>query len=192
MNKPATTDWFISDLHLGHKNSISFMRGNGEPLRPFANVDEMDDAIIDNINSKVKQNDRLYLLGDVTMPKTAIHKLARINGKKILIPGNHDHNFSLYNGIIDKILVYAQYKDNTILSHVPVHESQLTRWTRNIHGHTHEQHIVDLQTNKRDIRYYNVSCDCYSHGIPGTKEYHSGMNFFPKSYDEIRAELGFD
>lgn len=180
--------FFISDLHLGHKNSIGFMRRDGSPLRPFANIDEADETIIANINSKVSPKDKLYIVGDATMPKSAIHKLARINGSKRLILGNHDHRVSLYDDIMDKVAAYAEF-DGTIISHVPVHTSQVDhRWRANIHGHTHDHHVL-INDTKRDVRYYNVSIDCYAHGEPGDYDYHSGMNFFPKSWDEIRKEL---
>lgn len=179
--------WFISDLHLGHKNSIDFTRHDGTPLRPFANTDEMDETIIYNINSRVNVKDRLYILGDATMPKSAIHKLARIKGTKTLILGNHDHRVSLYEGIMHSVKAYQEF-DGNILTHVPVHTSQLGRWKRNIHGHLHSEHVMLTQT-LRDYRYYNVSVDAYAFGSKDDPDYHSGMNFFPKSYDEIKAEL---
>jgi calcineurin-like phosphoesterase family protein len=186
--------WFISDLHLGHKNSIGFTREDGSPLRPFADTDEMDEHLIQNINSKVRPRDRLYMLGDVTMPKSAIHKLARINGVKTLILGNHDHKVSLYDGIMHSVKPCQEF-DGHILTHIPVHTSQIGRWKRNIHGHLHSGtvYVNSITKNlKRDIRYYNVSCDYYGWGGEGHPEYHSGMHFFPKAYEDIKKELYLD
>ena len=50
--------WFTSDLHLGHVNVLQFQN------RPFADIDEMNEALIANINAKVKKNDELWILGD--------------------------------------------------------------------------------------------------------------------------------
>lgn len=180
--------FFCSDLHLGHLNSLTFTRDDDSPLRPFHDVDDMNWQIIENINSRVGHKDNLYILGDATMPKWAIPLLSYINGKKKLIVGNHDHRASLYDGIFSTIVAYAEF-DGCVLSHVPVHTSQLdVRWKRNIHGHLHANHVV-FEDGKRDVRYYNTSIDCYASGTPGEYGYHSGMNFMPKSWDEIKSEL---
>lgn len=50
--------WFTSDFHLGHSNIIRFCK------RPFANAHEMNEAIVERMNSCVKPNDTLYFLGD--------------------------------------------------------------------------------------------------------------------------------
>ena len=39
-----------------------------------------------------------------------------------------------------------------ILSHCPIHESEIRRFTKNIHGHVHENSL-------EDERYINVSCE---------------------------------
>lgn len=50
--------YFTSDLHLGHENAIQF-KG-----RPFLSVDEMNSALIHNINEVVGKEDELWILGD--------------------------------------------------------------------------------------------------------------------------------
>lgn len=57
-------NYFISDLHLGHKNVLKFDN------RPFINIEEHDKTIIDNWNNKVNDNDDVYVLGVLvgTMP----------------------------------------------------------------------------------------------------------------------------
>lgn len=56
-------NYYISDLHIGHTNAISF---DG---RPFANIDEMNNTIIGNWNSRVQKNDTVYILGDFIWAK---------------------------------------------------------------------------------------------------------------------------
>ena len=53
-------NYFISDLHLGHKNVLKFDN------RPFINIEEHDKTIIDNWNSKVNDKDDVYVLGDIS------------------------------------------------------------------------------------------------------------------------------
>lgn len=50
--------FFTSDLHLGHEKAITINN------RPFSNVDEMNDTLIDNVNKMVAADDELWILGD--------------------------------------------------------------------------------------------------------------------------------
>ena len=50
--------WFTSDLHLGHDRD--FVWG----ARGFNTLEEMEQAIVERINSKVQPEDYVYLLGD--------------------------------------------------------------------------------------------------------------------------------
>lgn len=49
--------FFTSDLHLGHEKAITINN------RPFSNVDEMNDTLIDNVNKMVAADDELWILG---------------------------------------------------------------------------------------------------------------------------------
>lgn len=80
--------FFTSDLHLGHVNIMKYGRGDD-----FADLDDMRESFITNINSMVSPDDELYILGDVVMAHRAeqLPHLDRINGRKHLILGNHDY-----------------------------------------------------------------------------------------------------
>ena len=53
--------YYTSDLHFGHKNIIKYED------RPFSSIEEMDEALIDKWNKKVKKNDEVYILGDFAL-----------------------------------------------------------------------------------------------------------------------------
>jgi calcineurin-like phosphoesterase family protein len=78
--------WWTSDLHLGHANIIGYC------ARPFADVERMDDGLIDRWNERVSPGDEVWVLGDFALGGLAEHlPLAkRLEGRKILVPGNHD------------------------------------------------------------------------------------------------------
>ena len=54
--------WFISDTHFNHEGILGFKDYIGKPVREFANVNEMNEAMMDNWNSVVKPNDVVYPL----------------------------------------------------------------------------------------------------------------------------------
>jgi len=78
------TIWFTSDTHFGHANIIRFCD------RPYANVEEMNEAFITNWNEHVKYTDDIYHLGDFSFERKPENTARRLNGNKHLILGNHD------------------------------------------------------------------------------------------------------
>ena len=79
--------FLIADTHFGHSNIIEYEK------RPFHNAAKMDYELIKLWNSVVSKNDIVYVLGDFTLSrdKSFIKSVAeQLNGKKILIMGNHD------------------------------------------------------------------------------------------------------
>ena len=59
MRHESQNIFFISDLHLGHTNVLRYDN------RPFANVNEMHDALVERWNSVVGDDDIVYFLGDL-------------------------------------------------------------------------------------------------------------------------------
>jgi calcineurin-like phosphoesterase family protein len=80
------TTWFTADLHLGHRNIISYCK------RPFADTDEMDRALLDGWNERVSPDDEVWVLGDFALGKLAatLPLVAGLHGRKVLVAGNHD------------------------------------------------------------------------------------------------------
>lgn len=81
--------FFTSDTHFGHARILELSN------RPFADVDEMNEAIIANWNAVVARDDIVFHLGDVALGKIAdsLPLVSRLNGYKILVNGNHDRPF---------------------------------------------------------------------------------------------------
>lgn len=53
-------NYYISDMHLFHENSIRFDN------RPFVNLDDMHETIKTKWNSKITNGDNVYILGDIS------------------------------------------------------------------------------------------------------------------------------
>lgn len=118
----------------------------------------MNEYMVMQHNRVVGQEDRVYFLGDVCMPKTAaaLTILSRMNGKKVLIKGNHDMaKMSQYQMYFDDIRS-VHTLDGMILSHIPVHPESLSRWKVNVHGHLHHRAVRFENTNIPDPRYVSV------------------------------------
>lgn len=124
----------ISDLHLGHANIIKLCK------RPFKNVEEMNKAIIDNWNSVVGEDDLVYVLGDFSFKgMEATHYLNQLNGKIVLIKGNHDRYFKN-----PKLISMSDYKEieiegvTYILSHYPIISwNHAFKDSIHLYGHVH-------------------------------------------------------
>lgn len=115
--------YYISDCHFFHERMNSAMDNRG-----FASLEEMHEYMINKWNSRVRPGDEVMILGDFSIGKgTETNEiLARLNGRKFLILGNHDKylqdrkfNQSHFIWIKD----YWEAKDNgrkVILSHYPI------------------------------------------------------------------------
>lgn len=80
--------WFTSDWHFSHANVIRYCN------RPFADAHEMNKALTSLWNDTVKPDDIVYFVGDFAMNKSIVKHIApMLNGRKVMIPGNHDACF---------------------------------------------------------------------------------------------------
>lgn len=154
--------FLTSDTHFGHAGVCRFMRDDGvTKLRPWDNPDEMDEEMIRRWNDTVRPGDKVYHLGDVVINRKALKTLSRLNGDKVLIKGNHDiFRLEEYTPYFRDIRAY-HVMNGMILSHIPVHESNLYRFGTNIHGHLHSNRVMVYNRHTReeqvDPRYW---CAC--------------------------------
>ena len=165
--------FLTSDTHFGHKGVTVFTKTDGSKIRPWDNVEEMDEALVNNWNSVVKPNDKIYHLGDVVINRKVLQIMHRLNGDKILIRGNHD-TFKLhdYTRFFRDIRAYHEM-NGMILSHIPIHTNQLFRFKVNVHGHTHTNNVMLDGTDIADPRYV---CVCVEQ-----------TNFTPISLEEVKS-----
>ena len=163
--------FLVSDTHFGHAGVCRFTRNDGvTKLRPWDDPQEMDEALIKAWNERVKPNDKVYHLGDCVMNRRAMPTLARLNGDKVLIRGNHDiFRDDEYRQYFRELRAY-HVMNGLILSHIPIHEASLGRFGCCVHGHLHANRVmkprgVDARTgevlyrDEIDPRYYNVSVE---------------------------------
>ena len=156
--------FLISDLHIGHKNILKYCQ------RPFSLVEEMTNFFINNWNSIITNNDRVFMLGDFCLTgKNKIVEVGRkLNGRKTLVWGNHE-SASLNTYYAAGFEMVSKYpillNDTYILSHYPIPVCKY----KNIHGHIHNKPL--LFSNPEN--YFNVSVE--------------NINYTPINLTEIEA-----
>lgn len=147
---PGGKTWVSADHHFGHKNILNFKDSEGNLLRGahFKDIEEHDEEIVRRHNSVVHPSDRVYLLGDCAISRRAVSTLGRLQGRLVLVKGNHDiFRIKEYLPFVDDVRSYVVQKDGSgakvILSHIPVHPDCLGRFGTNIHGHLHQNKLAD-------------------------------------------------
>lgn len=164
-------NFYIADLHFGHKNALSFDN------RPFTNIEVNDRFIIRQWNDTVNIDDDVYILGDISwynVTKT-IEILKQLNGNKHLIVGNHDTSFlknkefrECFVEICDYKEIYLNNKEGIVLCHYPIpcFKNHYYGWYH-LYGHVHTgweynmmKHIKQEMTELYGVpcRMYNVGC----------------------------------
>lgn len=147
--------FLISDTHFSHAATIFKFVVDGKPMRPFASVAEMDEAMIERWNATVRPHDKVYHLGDVAMDKRAIALVGRCHGHKRLVRGNHDiFDDKYYRPFFDAIYG-TRLLAGLLLSHIPIHPESLRRDWFNVHGHVHN----NVKPLHYGPRYFNVSVE---------------------------------
>lgn len=179
-------NYFISDLHFGHKNCLAFDN------RPFTDIETHDNTIINNWNNVVGIDDDVYILGDISWYNTTktIEIFKALNGNKHLIKGNHDNKL-LKNRELQLLFVeICDYKElslengkGIVLSHYPMpcFKNHYYGWFH-LYGHVHSSFEWNMMENvkRQMIELYTTPCLMYNVGcmLPY-------MNFTPKTLDEI-------
>ena len=135
--------FLVSDTHFGHAGVCRFTRNDGvTKLRPWDDPAEMDEAMVERWNERVRPNDKVYHLGDVVMSRKSLAIMRRLNGDKVLIRGNHDiFRDTDYREHFRELRAY-HVMNGMILSHIPIHSESLGRFGTNIHGHLHANRVM--------------------------------------------------
>ena len=161
------TVYISSDLHFGHKKIREYCP---QFRSRFSTIEEMDQALIAEWNSKVKPGDQIYFLGDMCFYRTDSEVnslLYALQGNIIWVKGNHDHSSTLklarkIDRYTIKDVVEMRHSDNNLI--VMTHFPQLI-WNKNhygsvhFHGHCHSS----IEKHNADIRRTDCGWDVTGH-----------------------------
>ncbi len=155
-------NYYISDLHLGHTNCLRF------DDRPYTDVDEMAKDIIVRWNSKVRDDDQVYLLGDVAYKDigSVYEVLEKLRGHIHLVIGNHDPSRVMKNEramrcfeSVDWIMNIKDEGRNVCLCHFPIIcWDKKHRDSYHVYGHVHTRVNEDTIYMMKQERAFNAGC----------------------------------
>ncbi len=166
--------YYIADCHFFHGDLLTNM-----DYRGFSGVGEMNEYMLERWNAKVRPNDEVVILGDLSWgsAEETNEILDRLQGKLYLIEGNHDHfiNCKGYRASRFKwIKPYAELHDDgrkVILCHYPVMcyngqyrlDEEGRPRTYMLYGHVHDTHdqrlieqFSEITRNTRIVTFSNV------------------------------------
>jgi calcineurin-like phosphoesterase family protein len=164
--------FFTSDTHYGHQSIIRFCH------RPFSSTTDMDITMIDNWNKVVSKNDTVYHIGDFSFHRnSAVNEeiLSTLNGNKILIRGNHDHNQVARMKGWKEVHQYYELKIQGyrfVLFHYPIGSWNASyHGSFHLHGHSHGSYESETWGNGHHKLRLDVGVD--------------SNQFIPWSMDEV-------
>ena len=178
--------YFTADSHFGHTNIIKHCN------RPFESIEEMNETLIANWNSRVHKSDHVYIAGDFCWRggyENALRIVKRLKGNKHLAIGNHDSDFLKkpeYRELfaeIGQILVAGLDNGRTICCHYPMASWQGShRGNGLVYGHIHN-HINEVSEfmMKRD-NAFNAGVDICQFMPVTFKELQEHNNSFKEMY----------
>ena len=151
-------NYYTADTHFGHKNIMKYCH------RPFKDIEEMNQKLIDNINSICTTRDTLYHLGDLCFVGTitnqagnSIHQpdyyFSLISPKVIIIRGNHDSEKTTNSIIYD--MTIKERGEYIYCQHEPYPKLNI-----NLCGHVHDMWKVVKMGHKYVV---NVGVDVWDY-----------------------------
>lgn len=162
--------YYIADLHFFHANMNTRMDRRG-----FKNVEEMNEYMIEKWNGKVRKNDDVIIIGDLSWGNAEETNalLKRLNGRLYLIQGNHDRfltNKDMDASRFKWIKPYEELSDNkrkVVLCHYPIMcyngqyrlDENGEPKTYMLHGHVHDTQDQRLLEQFQEITRQTVTID---------------------------------
>jgi len=153
--EPTQQLYFTSDTHYMHQNicrGTTRWSNADDFCRDFDTLDQMNDRIVNGINSAVGQDDILFHLGDWSFGGfERIEEFRnRINCKNIhIVLGNHDHHierdregirrlFTSVNQYLELEVKGNDWEQNYVLMHYPIVSwNKMNDGVIHLHGHVH-------------------------------------------------------
>ena len=152
--------YFSSDHHFGHTNILKFCN------RPFKDVNEMNQELIDRHNSIVNDNDMVIIIGDFSFLSKPDTKavIKRMKGHLVFLKGSHDRWLKPYTQCHE--LWEHYFKE--LKTYITCCHYQMKTWPRShynsiqLYGHHHGNSIpegkqMDIGVDTNDYYPYPLT-----------------------------------
>ena len=178
--------FFISDLHFGHKNCLSY------DARPFKTTEENDAELIRRWNEAVGFDDEVWILGDIGYYSVTrlIAILQQLNGLKHLCVGNHDHKYLKNQNFRAQFAEITHYKEidfgngnGVVLCHYPIpcFNRHYQGWYH-LYGHVHNSFEWNMMERIKFEMAELYEKPCKMFNVGAMMPY---MDYTPRTLDEI-------
>jgi calcineurin-like phosphoesterase family protein len=175
--------FFTSDTHFGHKNIIKYCN------RPFNDVEEMNETLIENWNNKVGSGDWVFHLGDfcfISDREIQRKLINRLNGKIFIVLGNHDKKLdvTLFRGSEKSSLFEVDFLIDGIKTRFVLCHYAMRVWNKShvgsihLYGHSHGSLPDDPNARSMDI-----GTDCHNYAPISIEDV---MNIMAKKNFKLR------
>mgnify|MGYP003620814982 CR=1 FL=1 len=174
--------WFTSDNHWMHENIIKYC------ARPFKDVIEMNQKLVENWNNLVQPDDDIIVAGDFIHSGNLghiQHIINSLNGRIWLVYGNHCYQNKLDRPVVQAMLYQTcdaldmqveddELEDGYMKFHITHYPCEF--WTRgavHLHGHIHSGPKAETseKTIFKPLRY-DIGVD--------------NNNYYPISYEQVK------
>ena len=181
---------YIADTHFDSEDLIFYDN------RPFETAEEMNEALIANWNRVVGDEDTTYIVGDFHAGDAFRWRatLEKLNGKKILIKGNHDE-WDVIEAVRDLFEDVAEYKeirdgeDQVVLCHYPspAFHNHYFGWIH-LYGHVHSAFEANILEKNKDLlkKLYANEGVCRMANVGAMMPY---MDYTPRMLAELKEVL---
>lgn len=144
--------FYIADTHFCHRNIIEFCS------RPFKDVQQMNQIMIDNWNSVVKKDDIVVHGGDFSFANKLVSTeiFNALNGQKYLVRGNHDGTVKWAKSIGFLDVLDYWYSNRILVWHNPdrIQDFMINEEDILLYGHAHNNWKFYLKNS------YCISVEC--------------------------------
>ena len=186
--------FFTSDPHFGHERIIEYCN------RPFASVHDMNKRLTENWNTLIQEDDLIVIAGDFCLGGKQMWEkyLSYLNGRKILVEGNHDHKvpdylFELVTPMLNmevKDVDTNKYQRITVCHYAMLswHQSHKGAWQ--LFGHWHGRSLLDPKRD--DIVGFIEEEQKQIFKVNSSRQYDVGVdnnNYYPVSYRTVKRIL---
>ncbi len=209
--------WFTSDLHIGHQNIIDFSSrpfwekgvhkfAFGDAEIQIPDVDAMNQALLDNYNDVVADDDEVWFVGDLALGRqqTTVPFFKQFKGRKFLIPGNHDACHPMWGKYKKFVPLYEEagfeIMPLQVMTHIAGHSVKVCHfpyWEDFVHNtRDGSAHKVDKFSGLRPEKDGGWLIHGHTHSperVTKDRQIHVGVDawdYLPVSEDQIADLMG--